>query len=299
MPSTTTPPRARWRLTPDRALPLDGPVLMGVCNVTPDSFSDGGLHASPEDAVATALRLVEEGAAIIDVGGESTRPGAERVAGTLQQERVLPVIEGIRALSDVPISIDTTRCSVAAAALDAGADLVNDVSAGEEDPGMLPLVAERGCGIVLMHRHVPPRDDEWSHRRETPVITGDVVEVVRAFLAKRITAAVASGINPEAIVIDPGLGFGKTVAQNYELVHRTGVLKALGRPVLSGASRKSFLGAVTGQPEPADRTAGSVALSVAHRLAGADIFRVHDVAMHRAALAVVEAVRSATMLHPE
>jgi dihydropteroate synthase len=273
---------------------LDQPRLMGVVNVTPDSFSDGGSYRSIDAMVGHALRCVEEGASIIDVGGESTRPGAERIDADEQIERVIPLIEQLRDLTDVLISIDTTRARVAEAALDAGADIINDVAAGEEDDRMLALAADRGCGLVLMHRRLPPERDEYSHRYERSPEYDDVVSDVTDFLHRRCAAAEAAGVDHASIVIDPGLGFGKSVQQNYELIGRTAEFVRSGFPVLSAASRKSFVGAVTGVELPRERVIGSTAVSVIHYLAGVRLFRVHDVAAHRRALAVTHATHHAS-----
>ncbi|MHC5007326.1 MAG: dihydropteroate synthase [Planctomycetota bacterium] len=279
------PPKA-WQVAPGRTLRLDEPRLMGVLNVTPDSFSDGGAYPDPAAASEHGLAMVEQGACIIDVGGESTRPGAQRVPHDEQIARTVPVIEHLRQRSDVLISIDTTSSLVAAAALDAGADVVNDVAAGTEDDRILPLVAQRQCGLVLMHRLVPPEADTYSDQYDRPPDYGDVVTDVRAYLEARCRVAVEGGVDPASIVIDPGLGFGKTVEQNYELIRRAGELTGAGYPVLSAASRKSFVGAVTGVADPGRRAIGSTAVSVIHWLAGVRLFRVHDVAAHREALAV-------------
>jgi len=281
-----------WRLGAGRAVPLDEPQLMGVVNATPDSFSGGGQTWSAEALTGHALRLLEEGASMLDVGGESTRPGAARVSAEVQIDRTVAVIAAIRTCADVPISIDTTRAAVAEAALDAGASIINDVSAGREDEGMLPLAAERGCGLVLMHRRLPPDRDSYSDRYEREPAYGDVVRAVREFLVARVAAAEAAGVDPASIVIDPGLGFGKSVEQNYELIARTDQFVASGRPVLGAASRKSFIGAVTGVEDPRDRVAGSTAVAVIQYLAGVRLFRVHDVAAHREALAVARAIRA-------
>ncbi len=272
---------------------------MAILNLTPDSFSDGGSYPTVETAVAAAARAVADGAHILDLGGESTRPGAASVAEAEQIARVVPVIRAIRAagraLGEIPISIDTTRAAVASAAVDAGADAVNDTSGATDDANMLKLVAERGAGIVLMHRLRAPARDSYSDAYSQAPQYRDVVLEVRAFLAGRIEAAEAAGIAPESIVIDPGLGFGKSVEQNLELIARTGELLALGPPVLSGASRKSFVGRVSfgAASEPRARLAGSLAISVAHFLAGASIFRVHDIAEQAQALRAAEAVRRA------
>ncbi|MHC4948763.1 MAG: dihydropteroate synthase [Planctomycetota bacterium] len=286
-------PPAAWRIGPDRRLSLDRPRLMGILNVTPDSFSDGGRHASVDAAVAYALEMVEEGADIVDVGGASTRPGAAPVDSDEQRRRVIPVVEALRRRTDVAVSVDTTLRAVAVAALDAGADIVNDVSAGTEDPALLEVVAERGAGVVLMHRRRPPDEERYSDEYDRPPAYDDVVADVAAWLEDRCAAAERRGVPRDAIVIDPGLGFGKTVDQNLELVRRTAELAAGGRPLLSAASRKSFLGAVTGVDRPHRRGPGSVAVSVAHWLAGVRLFRVHDVSLHREALAVAAAVTPA------
>jgi len=274
----------------DRVLSLDPFAIMGVVNVTPDSFSDGGQFASFEEAAQHALDLVEQGAAVIDVGGESTRPGAPSVSAEEQIRRVIPTISRIRARSHVAISIDTTNATVAAAALDAGADFVNDVSAGTDDRGMFPLLARRGAGVVLMHRLAAPSDDSYSDRYERAPEYSDVVKSVGDFLLARAEIAMAAGIARESIALDPGLGFGKTVAQNFELVARTSELAALGYPVLVGASRKSFLGAVSGRTDPEQRIIGSVVAAVAAYGGGARIVRAHDVGAHREALLVAHAV---------
>lgn len=288
-----------WSLANGRRLTLDAPCVMAILNLTPDSFSDGGSLPTVESAVQAAARAVQDGASILDVGGESTRPGAGAVSESEQIARVVPVVAAIRraggALRTVPISIDTTLSGVAWAALDAGADAINDVSAGTDDPGMLALAAQRGAGIVLMHRLRAPAEDSYSDAYSRPPEYGDVVRDVREWLRGRMAAAGAAGISAGAVVIDPGLGFGKTVEQNLALIARTGELLILGPPVLSGASRKSFVGRVSVGvgSEPRLRMAGSVAMSVAHLLAGASIFRVHDVAEHAAALRAAAAVRRA------
>lgn len=279
-----------WNAGSDRVVSLDPFAIMGVVNATPDSFSDGGQFANPEEAAQYALQLVDEGAAIIDIGGESTRPGAARVDAEEQVRRVVPVIARVRSRSGVAISVDTTLAPVAEAALEAGADAVNDVSAGCEDPAMLPLVARKGAGLILMHRIAPPGEDSYSDRYAEPPIYDDVVREVASFLLMRAELAMAAGISRDAIALDPGLGFGKSVAQNYELLARTSELAALGHPVLVGASRKSFLGAVTGRADPEQRIIGSVVAAVAAYGGGARIIRAHDVGAHREALLVAHAV---------
>ncbi len=262
---------------------------MGILNVTPDSFSDGGQFADADDAVAAGIELVDDGAAMIDIGGESTRPGAERVRADEQIRRVVPVIEGLRAAGvNAPISVDTTLTAVADAALEAGADLVNDIAAGEESPDLLALAAERGAGVILMHRRFDPTEDSYSDQYDDAPEYGDVSEVVIAYLARRRDAALEAGVDADAIVLDPGLGFGKSVDDNYTLIARAPDMQLeLGCPVLSAASRKSFIGATTGVKRPSERVAGSIAVTVAQALAGIRLFRVHDVRGHREALDVV------------
>ena len=283
-------PTRFWPVGPDRVLSLEPFVLMGVVNMTPDSFSDGGRFASVDEALAHALQLVDEGAGIIDVGGESTRPGAEPVAADEQIRRVVPLIARLRGRSNVAISIDTTNAAVANAALEAGADIVNDVSAGADDSGMFPLVAKRGAGLILMHRLVAPGQDSYSDRYSKEPSYGDVVREVCDFLVERADAAINAGVARDAIAVDPGLGFGKSVSQNYELLARTSEIAALGFPVLIGASRKSFLGAVSGRSDPEQRIIGSVVAAVAAYGGGARIVRAHDVGAHREALLVAHAV---------
>ena len=279
-----------WSAGPDRVVSLEPFAIMGIVNATPDSFSDGGQFADAEEAAEFALALVDEGAAIIDVGGESTRPGAARVDAQTQIRRVVPVISRIRSRSNVAISVDTTQAAVAEAALEAGADAVNDVSAGAEDPAMFRLVARKGAGLILMHRLAAPGDDHYSDRHSEPPIYDDVVREVASFLLARAEMAMAAGVERECIALDPGLGFGKTVAQNYELLARTGEIAAQGFPVLVGASRKSFLGAVSGRADPVQRIVGSVVAAVAAYGGGARIIRAHDVGAHREALLVAQAV---------
>lgn len=281
-----------WQIGNGKAIGLERPAVLAILNVTPDSFSDGGQLPTPDAAAAAAERAVAAGAAGLDVGGESTRPGAEPVSADEQIRRVVPAIEAIRRAvgAGVPIGIDTTLAAVAAAAIDAGADIINDVSAGRDDAGMLPLAAARGVGLILMHRLAPPRQDRYSDRYDAPPdygAGGGVVRAVRSFLAERVEAACAAGVEPARIVIDPGLGFGKTVEQNLQLIAGTPDLAALGRPVLSALSRKSFTARAAGmgpQTPPRERLAATIGLSVAHLAAGARVFRAHDVGEHVRAL---------------
>jgi dihydropteroate synthase len=285
-----------WRIGPDKTLTLDRPRVIAILNLTPDSFSDGGGLPTVEAALAAAHRALDAGADMLDIGGESTRPGASRVSAEVQIRRTEPVIRAIRSagapLATIPISIDTTLAAVARPALDAGADAINDVAAGLEDPGVLPLAAARRAGVILMHRLAPPEADFYSDAYTAPPRYGDVVAEVGDFLAWRAGEAMRAGVRHDGIVLDPGLGFGKSVEQNLELVRRTGEICRLGFPVLSGASRKSFVGRASGltESEPRDRVAGSVAFSIAHYQAGARLFRVHDVAAHVQALRAVAAI---------
>jgi dihydropteroate synthase len=257
------------------------PVVMGVVNVTPDSFSDGGEWLDPRAAIARGLELIEQGAAILDIGGESTRPGAEPVSEAEELRRVVPVLEGL-ATAGARLSIDTSKAAVAAAALDAGATIVNDVTALRGDPEMADLVAERGCGCVLVHMLGDPRTMQAKPAYD------DVVGDVTAFLAERLRFATSKGIAADRVWLDPGIGFGKTIGHNLELLARLDEVVALGRPVVIGTSRKAFLGTITGR-DPQDRVAGTIATNVLALARGASIFRVHDVAQARDALAVAAA----------
>jgi dihydropteroate synthase len=261
------------------------PSVMGVVNVTPDSFSDGGINLHPETAVATARRLLDEGAAILDIGGESTRPGSSGVAADEELRRIEPVLE---ALAGAPVSVDTSKAAVARRALALGAELVNDVTALRADPELAGVVADSGAYLCLMHMLGEPRTMQAS-----PVYD-DVVDDIKAFLEERLAFAVAAGVREERICLDPGIGFGKTVAQNFELVRRLDELVAIGRPVLIGFSRKSSLGRILG--DPTART-GSVAASLGAAVSayerGATLLRVHDVREHVEALAVARAVAEA------
>jgi len=262
----------------------DGFSLMGVVNVTPDSFSDGGLYLDPGTAIAHGLELAREGATIIDVGGESTRPGSLGVSADDEMHRVLPVIEGLIGAGTIPtISIDTSKAAVAAAALAAGATLVNDVTALRGDPAMAGVIARAGADCCLMHMLGSPRTMQVDPRYD------DVVVEVKAFLEQRMEFAVGAGIPAERILLDPGIGFGKTVEHNLELLRRLDELVALGRPVVIGTSRKSFLGRLTGRDDPGERVAGTIATCVMAYERGARIFRVHDVAPIHDALAVAAA----------
>lgn len=268
-----------WKLAHGRELTL-GPagLLMAIINVTPDSFSDGGLNAQTADAVENALRAVEHGAAIIDIGGESTRPGAREVTPEEEQARVLPVIEALSARSDAILSIDTYRAATAARAIAAGAHVVNDVHGLQRDADLPRVVAKYRAGICIMHT--------GRGRQKLP----DVIEDQFAFLGHSIEIARRVGIDDGAIVLDPGFGFNKeTAEENLELLARFGELHALGLPLLAGTSRKRFLGTVTGRDAP-DRDVATAATTAMLRRAGAAIFRVHNVAINRDALAVADAI---------
>jgi dihydropteroate synthase len=256
--------------------------LMGVVNVTPDSFSDGGLFLEPEAAIAHGEQLVRDGAEILDVGGESTRPGAEPVEEVEELERTQPVVADLEALG-YTVSIDTSKAVVANAALMAGAEIVNDVTALRGDSEMAGICADHDATVVLMHMPGDPRTMQDEPRYE------DVVDDVRAFLVERVEAAVSAGIEEERIWVDPGIGFGKTLEHNLELLRRLGELRELGRPLVVGASRKSFIGKIDGS-EVDDRIGGTIASAVLAVAEGADVLRVHDVAETAQALKVAGAI---------
>jgi dihydropteroate synthase len=257
-------------------------LLMGVVNVTPDSFSDGGLFLDPERAIEHGRELVRGGADVLDIGGESTRPGAEAVSVEEELARVEPVLAGLGD-AGIPLSIDTSKLPVAAAAIEAGAAIVNDVTAFRADRGMAALCAEREVEVVLMHMRGDPRTMQDNPTYE------DVVDDVKAFLAERIELAVGEGIAEERIWIDPGIGFGKTVEHNLELLRRLGELSALGPPIVVGASRKAFIGKITGAPVE-ERLGGTIAASVIAYANGAGMVRVHDLPEVAEAMRVAEAI---------
>lgn len=261
-----------WQLARERwQLPRRGAV-MGILNVTPDSFSDGGRHAGPEAAVEHALHMVQAGADIVDIGGESTRPGAAEVEETVEIQRVLPVVEALRAaMPDVRISVDTRHVAVARAALQAGADVVNDIS-GLADPAMRELCAEFACGVVLMHMQGTPQTMQQAPHYE------NVVAEVRAFFEERMTLALDAGIAPECICLDPGIGFGKTTAHNLALIRHLESLRVQNRPLLMALSRKRFLGELWGDAAFGRQSAlPTVVMSLMAARYGADLHRVHDV----------------------
>jgi dihydropteroate synthase len=258
-----------------------GYTIMGVVNVTPDSFSDGGRYLDPGAAIEHGRRLAGEGAQMLDVGGESTRPGAEPVPADEELARVLPVVAGLAGAA-ATISIDTSKAAVAAAALDAGASYVNDVTAFRGDPELAGLVADRGVDCCLMHMLGSPRTMQDDPRYD------DVVADVKAFLEQRLAYAVAEGVPEERVMLDPGIGFGKTIEHNLALLDRLGEIVALGRPVVVGVSRKSFLGKITGR-EADQRAVATAAANVLALERGASVFRVHDVRESVDALAVAAA----------
>jgi dihydropteroate synthase len=272
-----------WRIR-GRALSLERPVLVGVLNVTPDSFSDGGRFHHVEAALARARQLVADGAHVIDIGGESTRPGSAAVPADEELARVLPVLRAIRSELSVLVSVDTKKAAVARAVLAEGADVINDVSA-LGDPGMAAVVAGSDAALVLMHMRGTPET------MQTLVSYGNVAADVASELEPRVAAAVAAGIDAERIVVDPGIGFAKTAAQNLELIAGLETLvERLGRPVLLGPSRKAFIGALLGGVPAAERDAGTVGACVAGLARGARIFRVHEVRAAREALEVADAI---------
>ena len=290
LPAGVSPPDASWANTRRFLAATDTPLVMGVLNVTPDSFSDGGRYLERDCAIARAIEMIDEGADIIDVGPESTRPGAEPVPAADQIARAIPVIEVLRAgKHPVRISIDTRLASVAEAALQAGAHLVNDVSALRDDPRMAEVVAESGATVVLMHRRGTSSDMQDGGGPHYD----DVVSEITVFLDDRRRFAVAQGIDPSRIVFDPGIGFGKRAEHNLMILRHLDRLVALGQPVMVGASRKSFIGSVLGLVDPATREAGSLTSAVIAILAGAAIVRVHEVRSAAEAVRLCRAVQTA------
>lgn len=279
------------------------PAIMAVLNVTPDSFSDGGEHLDPADAIAAGLRYAEQGAHWLDVGGESTRPGAAPVAVEEELARVLPVVRGLSAAGLKHISIDTRRARVAEAALDAGATMVNDVGAGLDDERMLEVVAAAGCCYALMHRQGDPK-----HMQRAPAYT-DVLGQVTDFLRRRVAACLEAGIAEERLLLDPGLGFGKRLEHNLALLRRLSELRSLGLPLLVGPSRKSFIGHITGtqreldwarqetRDNPLERLGGTAAAITFCVAGGAEVLRVHDVAVMSEACAVAAAIQASPASH--
>ncbi len=263
------------------------PLLMGILNVTPDSFSDGGCYAEVDQAVAQARKMIQEGADILDLGGESTRPGSDPVSAAEQIQRVVPVIEAIRTQlsNDIKISIDTTLSEVARAALDAGADLINDISGGLQDHAILTLAAERHVPIILMHLQGTPKT-----MQENPYYE-DVVSETIDFIKSRITVALAAGITKDNILIDPGIGFGKRKQDNLDLLANLDKLVALGFPVLLGTSRKRFMGSICNVAEPSELVTATAVTTALGVMAGVKLLRVHDIKENRQAADVAWAIR--------
>ena len=260
-------------------------LIMGILNVTPDSFSDGGQFADYERALARAFELISAGADILDVGGESTRPGSAPVPLPVELERVIPIIRAVRESSDIPISIDTNKSEVAFQSLAAGADIINDVSSLRFDPGMARVAAESGAPVILMHMLGIPRTMQVN-----PVYESVISEII-AFLEERMKFAVQNGIERSQIIVDTGIGFGKTVTHNLNIIRDLDSFSCMDRPILLGASRKRFIGKVLGRPE-SERELGTAVVNAFGIAAGAHILRVHDVAFHRGAVDLAEAVRS-------
>lgn len=274
---------AVWRFG-SRSVRCDRPVIMGIVNVTPDSFSDGGRFLELGDAVELAKRLVSEGADLLDIGGESTRPGSDPVTVEEEIRRVVPVIQAIREAGiGTPISVDTRKLSVAERAVEAGAEIINDVSALRDEPEIADFAAERGLGVVLMHMLGTPRNMQADPRYD------DVIAEIGEFFRERMAFAVERGINPEMIVLDPGIGFGKTVEHNLRILRDLDAWLSLGRPILVGPSRKRFIGAIL-NADVDGRLYGTIGACVAALMSGARIFRVHDVAQAREALTVAHAI---------
>jgi dihydropteroate synthase len=259
-------------------------LIMGVLNVTPDSFSDGGNFFAPEEAIERGVKMALEGADIIDIGGESTRPGAEPIAVAEELRRVIPVIEKLRAKIDVPISIDSSKAEVARAAIQAGASIVNDITGGRGDEGMLPLIAETNSALIIMHMQGTPRTMQNQPRYS------DVVSEIADFFRQQYARAIGYNIDPMAIAFDPGIGFGKTLDHNLEVLAQLERLRTHDRPIVVGVSRKSFLGKLVNSREIEHRLAPAVALTSLLRARGADVFRVHDVKENVGALRVTEAI---------
>jgi len=268
------------------------PLVMGVLNVTPDSFSDGGRFAAVESAIAHAQTLAADGADLIDIGGESTRPGAQRIDPQEQVRRIVPVLAAAAPRLPVVWSVDTRSSEVASAAIDAGAAAINDISAGRDDPAMLRLAADRHLPIILMHMQGEPASMQVNPHYQ------DVIEEVKSFFAERLAAAKSAGVNTNQILLDPGIGFGKNVNHNLTLIRQMARFKELGRPLVIGTSRKGFIGTISGEPQPNQRlwgTAATVAWSIAN---GADIVRVHDVEPMLKVVRVIRAIQKGVVEAP-
>ena len=278
--------RTRFRLTtPERTIEIaDRTLIMGILNRTPDSFSDGGVYEDIETAVKRGIALEEEGADILDVGGESSRPGSDAVSAAEERERVIPLIEALKKHLTIPISIDTTKAEIARIAVESGAEIINDISAMQSDDRMPSTVARYGVPLVMMHMRGTPKTMQQGDLSYVS-LRGEIIDFLRA----RIEAAEAAGIDRENIVVDPGIGFGKSPDDNLRLIKYLGEFKTLGRPVLVGVSRKAFIGVITGG-EPLERRDGTIAAVVASVINGANIVRVHDAAVIKKAAALTDAI---------
>ncbi len=276
-----------WKIAGETLDLTERALIMGVLNVTPDSFSDGGNFADTDSAVSHGLQMVSDGAGIIDVGGESTRPGADAVCEAEELQRAIPVVARLRAGCDALISIDTTKATVAGAALNAGATIINDITGGRGDERMLRLAAERGCGFIIMHMQGRPRTMQNAPRYD------HVVREVTEFFRQQYARALQCGLEPMAIAFDPGIGFGKTLEHNLELLRNLPQLRIADRPLVVGVSRKSFLGKMISSPEMSRRTASTVAFTALLRERGANVLRVHDVEENADALRTTEAFLAA------
>ncbi len=286
MTATLTTNPVKLALRHGRFLDFSRPLIMGVLNVTPDSFSDGGRFNTPEKAIAHAKNLIVEGADIVDLGGESSRPGSEPVSAEEEFRRVIPVIEGIRSFSDIPLSVDTTKAAVARAALKSGVDIINDISALRFDSDMAHFVAESNVPIILMHMLGTPKTMQAS-----PTYA-DCVGEIRDFFAERIDFCKNNGIPRQNLILDPGIGFGKRLQDNLDILARLREFKTLGRPLMVGVSRKSFISMITDRLNAAEkRIGGSLAAALTALTNGADIIRVHDVAETVEALKVFRAIK--------
>jgi dihydropteroate synthase len=258
--------------------------IMGVLNITPDSFSDGGDFNNAVGAIAQAKAMIAAGVDIIDIGGQSTRPGAEQITQAEECDRVLPILQAIRSISNVAISVDTTRSQVAKVSIEAGADMINDISGGTFDPEMLKIVAESGVSVVIMHIRGTPQTMQQLTNYD------DVIAEILNFLTTQIDKAISAGISAEKIIIDPGIGFAKNYEQNLEIFRRLSELRQLNCPILVGASRKSFIGRILNEPDPKERIWGTAAACCAAIFNGADIIRVHDVKEMREVSLVADAI---------
>jgi dihydropteroate synthase len=274
-------------LSGGRSLKFNRPLAMGALNATPDSFSDGGKFYMWDAAVARAREIISEGADILDIGGESSRPGSDPVTEEEESERVIPVIKSVRQFSDIPISVDTTKASIAAKALAAGADIINDISAARFDKEMIPTVVRYGAPIILMHMLGRPKTMQVNPHYD------NCVEEIKRFLKERVKYCESRGISGEKIIVDPGIGFGKRLKDNLAIINHIGEFKKLGCPVLLGLSRKSFIGMLGGSQEPDKRLGGSIAAAIMAIRNGADIIRAHDVAATIEAIKVLMAIEGA------